>query len=62
MGETAKQLLPDEILLLNEQLLALNLDVASTDLCNVAYRVTQDNTLYFTPVTIEGLKQGTVTL
>ena len=47
MGETAKQLLPHEILLLNEQLLALNLDVASTDLCNVAYRVTQDNTLYY---------------
>lgn len=47
MGETAKQLLPRETLLLNEQLLALNLDVASTDLCNVAHRVTQDNTLYY---------------
>ena len=45
MGETGKQLLPHETLLLNEQLLALNLDVASTDLCNVAYCVTQDNTL-----------------
>ena len=47
MGETAKQLLPHETLLLNEQLLALNLDVASTDLCNVACHVTQDNTLYY---------------
>ena len=47
MGETTKQLLPHETLLLNEQLLALNLDVASTDLCNVAYRVTEDNTLYY---------------
>ena len=46
MGETAKQL-PHEMLLLNEQLLALNLDVASTDLCNVAYRVNQGNTLYY---------------
>ena len=46
MGETAKQLLPHEMLLLNEQLLVLILDVASTDLCNVAYRVTQDNTYY----------------
>lgn len=46
MGETVKQLLPHQTLL-NEQLLALNLDVAPTDLCNVAYRVTQDNTLYY---------------
>ena len=45
MGETAKQLLPHKTLLLNEQLLALNLDVPSTDLCNVAYRVNQDNTI-----------------
>ena len=51
MGETAKQLLPHltspHKMLLNEQLLALNLDVASADLCNVAYRVNQGNTLYY---------------
>ena len=46
MGKTANQL-PHEMLLLNEQLLALNLDVTSTDLCSVAYRVNQDNTLYY---------------
>ena len=48
MGEVAKQLSSNEVLLLKEQLLASNLEVPSSELLyNVAYRILQDSTLYY---------------
>lgn len=47
MGEVALRLSTSEMLL-NQQLSSLNLDVLSNEaLCNVAYHMAQDNTLYY---------------